>query len=82
MRAQQKFSKEYLEQSSKLSPQEILQFLEDFKNLHQKNRKVKTKLISIKVQEDLLHAFQTQCQLKGLKYQTQIKALMENWLKA
>lgn len=45
------------------------------------SNKTKSKLISLKVPEDLLELFKTQCDLRGLKYQSQIKGLMPEWLK-
>jgi predicted DNA binding CopG/RHH family protein len=40
----------------------------------------KTRLISLKVPEDLLDAFRTKAELHGVRYQTQIKKLMRRWL--
>ena len=80
MKTIQKFSQEYLEECSKLSTQEILQFLEDFKSLHQAAGKQRSRLISLKVAYPLLQAFRVKCQLSGVKYQTQIKKLMEDWM--
>ena len=82
MKTLQKFSDEYLEHCKKMSPQQILEFLENFRILHYGTRKQKTRLISIKVLEPLLEAFRTKCEGHGVKYQTQIKALMEEWLKS
>lgn len=61
-----------------MSPDEIVQFLEDFRKLqipHDKSR-----LISIKVPETLLRTFRKKCELENKKYQTQIKKLMAAWL--
>jgi uncharacterized protein (DUF4415 family) len=40
----------------------------------------KSKLISLKIPEDLLDVFKQQCELNGVKYQTQIKQLMRDYL--
>lgn len=40
-----------------------------------------SKLISLKVQEDLLTIFRNKCEIEGLRYQTQIKLLMSKWVK-
>lgn len=81
MRPVQKFSKEYLEQTRKMSPEAILRFLEDFQILHGTPSKSKTTLISLKVPEDLLRAFRNKAEIHQVKYQTQIKNLMEKWAK-
>ncbi len=81
MKAIQYFTDEYLEQCKRMTHIQILQFLEDFRLLHSKAKPVKSKLISIKVPEDLLSAFKTRSELEGVKYQTQIKTLMKEYLR-
>ncbi len=78
MKTVQYFTEEYLEHCKNLSVTEILEFLEDFRCLH--SGKSKSKLISLKVQEPLLNAFKTRARLHGIRYQTQIKVLMEEWV--
>jgi len=78
MRPVQYFSDEYLEQCKKMTPEQILGYLESFRLLN--NPEDKTRLISIKMPESLLKAFRTKCELNGVKYQTQIKNLMKAWL--
>ena len=78
MRPVQYFSREYLERCKKMSPEEIGEFLEGFRLL-QESRKG-SRLISLKVPEDLLGAFRRKCNLTGVRYQTQIKLLMARWL--
>lgn len=84
MRPVQKFDSDYLEICKKMKPEQIIKFLEGFRQIHAKNeilkRKSQTKLISIKVEENLLDAFRTQCHLLGVPYQTQIKKIMQSWL--
>lgn len=67
-----------------MSPDQILRFLEDFRRLHGGTApgagRVKTRLISLKVPEDLLEAFRTKARLTGLPYQTRIKVLMKAWV--
>ncbi len=75
----QYFSKEYLERAKELTPDQILQFLEDFQKLHTQVQE-KCQLISMKIEPSLLHAFKTKCALMGVSYQTQIKKLMKEWL--
>lgn len=68
-----------------MTPEQIVKFLEGFRLIHAKSdtaeRKSRTKLISIKIEEDLLEAFRTQCNLLGVPYQTQIKKIMKTWLR-
>lgn len=78
MKPVQKFSAEYLEQSRRLPAAAALRFLEEFRRLH--GPKVKSRLISVKVPEPLLAAFRRRCEIEGVRYQTQIKKLMANWL--
>jgi predicted DNA binding CopG/RHH family protein len=76
----QYFSDDYLEQSAKMSPEQIVEFLEQFRLLHGEGKKSRSRLISLKVDETLLAAFRTRCGLQGTPYQTQIKRLMQEWL--
>jgi len=80
MRAIQYFSKEYLERCSGMKPEQILVFLDEFRLLHSRRQKPKSRLISIKIPEPLLSAFREKARQAGTPYQTQIKVLMENWL--
>ena len=78
MRPLQYFSDDYLEQSRKIPPQQILQFLEDFRLMHAPRGA--SRLISMKVHESLLDAFKLRCRVDGVRYQTKIKELMHEWL--
>lgn len=75
----QYFSKEYLERSSKLTPDQIVEFLEDFQKLMSESPE-KCQLISLKVEPSLLRAFKMKSKLSGVAYQTKIKQLMKDWL--
>ncbi|MBT8062475.1 MAG: BrnA antitoxin family protein [Gammaproteobacteria bacterium] len=79
MKTLQMFSDDYLENCRQMSPVEIVTFLDDFRRLHGKQAAA-SKLISMKVPEDLLNAFKTQSRLIGTPYQSQIKRLMRQWL--
>ena len=71
MKAVQYISPEYLEQCKKMSADEIAEFLESYRLLHQASlAEEKSKLISI-----------SKCKLHGVKYQTQIKNLMLDWVR-
>jgi predicted DNA binding CopG/RHH family protein len=80
VRPVQYFSPEYLEHCRKISPEEILEFLENFRLLHQSH--LPSRLISMKISEPLLNAFRQRCRVTGIPYQTQIKRLMKEWLGA
>jgi predicted DNA binding CopG/RHH family protein len=82
MKPVQYFSDEYLQQCKKLTPDQIIQFLDDFRQLHGHRTEIRSrsKLISLKVPEDLLNVFKKQAMLAGTPYQTQIKALMTEWV--
>ena len=75
----QRFSDEYLERCRALSAADVVRFLDDFKRIHA-NRESRSRLISLKVPEPLLAAFKTKAHLGGVRYQTQIKNLMRQWL--
>lgn len=79
MRPVQKFSDEYLDRCREMSPDEIVRFLDDFRRIHGKTN-AKSRLISIKMPEDLLAAFKAKAKLENVRYQTQIKNLMKAWL--
>ncbi len=81
MRPVQYFTDEYLRQCREMKPEQVLRFLEDFRELQKARKPVKSKLISIKMPEDLLEAFKAKASRKGRAYQTQIKDLMREWLK-
>lgn len=90
----QYFSDDYLDQCKSIKPEQIVKFLEEFRALHLRTKHVaqtphqpllkekptKSKLISIKIPEDLLKEFKSKAQLAGTPYQTQIKKLMRSWL--
>lgn len=78
IRSVQYFTDEYLEQCKTATPKQILTFLENYRLMQ--TGEDKTKLISMKISESLLTAFRQKCELNGVKYQTQIKTLMSQWL--
>lgn len=79
MKAVQYFSDDYLEQCRELSAEQIIRYLDEFRSLLAAQPKP-SKLISIKVPQDLLSAFRAKARLEGTAYQTQIKALMRAWV--
>ncbi len=79
MKALQIFSDEALENSKKLTPSEVAQFLEEFRLMHE-NIESKSKLISIRIPEHLLKSFKLKCKAAKVPYQSMIKELMKKWL--
>lgn len=64
-----------------MSVYERLKFLDDFRQLYTTTApSKKSKLISIKVPEDLLSTFRQYAKLEGIPYQTLIKILMKEWV--
>ena len=91
MKAVQKFNSLYLQQCKAMSADEIVKFLDDFRRLHglrpklqptktEQKKRTQSKLISMKVPEDLLNVFRTKTALTNTPYQTQIKKLMLDWV--
>ncbi|MGK5083463.1 hypothetical protein WDW37_09155 [Bdellovibrionota bacterium FG-1] len=79
----QYFSPEYLKQCQTMSTLNIVKFLEDFRKLHANRESLiptKSRLISIKIPTDLLDIFRKKSELHGVRYQTQIKQLMREWI--
>ncbi|MEI6806089.1 MAG: CopG family antitoxin [Myxococcaceae bacterium] len=75
-KALQMFSNEYLEYAKQLTPRQIVDFLEDFRQIAAAGQPQKSKLISMKVPQNLLDAFKIQAKLAGRPYQSLIKDLM------
>jgi len=79
MKALQIFTKDYLIESSKMSPQQVIEFLEGFRSLATVKAQ-SSRLISLRVEENLLDSFKRKAQLEGVRYQTKIKELMRKYL--
>ena len=80
MKTIQFFSDHYLAQCERLSTEQIVRYLEDFRMVNMPIKKPMSKLISIKIETDLLEAFKTKAHLDGIPYQRRIKAIMRDWL--
>lgn len=76
----QYFSKEYLERCAAMTPDQIIEFLENYRTLVAKAPE-KCQLISLKIEPSLLKAFKQKASLEGIHYQTKIKQLMREWIK-
>lgn len=79
MKTIQHFSEDYLQRCAQMSTDEIVSFLDDYRKIHGGQPSV-SKLISIKVLQNLLDAFKAKARLTGTPNQTQIKMLMGDWL--
>ena len=75
----QYFTKEYLERCKGMTPDQIIEYLDNFRKLTSEVSE-KCKLISLKVEPSLLNAFKQKSKLEKTPYQTQIKKLMKIWL--
>ncbi|HXG27490.1 MAG TPA: hypothetical protein VNJ47_01405 [Nevskiales bacterium] len=83
MKAVQHFSDEYLAYCSKLTLEQRLQFLEDFRLLHAAAQQPQQSTpISLRVPDPLLRLFKLKAAAAGVPYQTQIKRLMAQWCNA
>lgn len=82
MKAVQYFDDDYLRRCRRATPQQIAEFLEQFRLMQAASVELapKSKLISIKMPQGMLKTFRAKCELEGVKYQTQIKCLMSDWL--
>lgn len=82
MKPVQLFTEEYVERCAEMTPMQIARFLDDFRKLHAPvaEQRTTSKLISMRVPEDLLYAFKTKAQMQGRPYQAVIKELMRVWL--
>lgn len=80
MKTVQYFSDEYLKECQKMTLEQRLEFLENFREITQNHSP--SKLISIKIPENLLNSFKIKCSKNNLRYQTQIKKLMAEWLQS
>ena len=78
MKPVQFFDDDYLERCKSFSTEAILDYLDNFRLMQQSTDK--TRLISIKIPESLLASFRTKSELHQVKYQTQIKKLMTDWV--
>lgn len=80
MKTLQFFTDENLEQNNKLTPTQIAQFLEDFRQSHTEIEDKKI-AISIRMEQSLLENFKKKCKEDGIKnYQKKIRQLMKEYL--
>ena len=77
----QRFSAERLRRDRALTPEQTLEFIEDFKSAMFDLDTHRTP-ISIRIPDNVLRAFKTKAQLEGRPYQSVIVRLMREWLKS
>ena len=82
MKTIQFFSDNYLAQCGQLSAEQVVRYLEDFRIVNSVRKKSSSKLISIKIETELLETFKTKARLDGVPYQSRIKTIMRDWLKS
>lgn len=75
----QYFTKEYLDQCKAFTPDQIIEFLENYRML-MGHVPEKCQAISLKIEPSLLKAFKQQAKLENIPYQTKIKQLMREWM--
>lgn len=75
----QYFSKEYLQRCQGMTPDQIIEYLENYRRLVGEIPE-KCQLISLKIEPSLLNSFKQKAKLEGIPYQTQIKKLMRMWV--
>lgn len=76
------FSKEALSHGQKMKPEDVVEFLESFRELQSGVIRGKSRLISLKVPEALLIAFKLKATREKTPYQSQIKRLMMEWIQS
>jgi uncharacterized protein (DUF4415 family) len=76
------FTEEYIERCLKMTPTQRAQFVEDYRKMfYEAKIKSPSRLISMKVPQDLLDLFKKKSELENTPYQTKIKDLMKAWIK-
>lgn len=74
---------EFLKNCLKLKSHDVIRILEDHRTIKDSPVQLKDEsiLISIKIPQSLLTEFRAACAGQNVKYQTQMKNLMREWLK-
>ena len=80
----QYFTEEYIAQCKKMSLEEIVDKISEqqdfFWQMHLSKNFNESVLISLKIPKNLLKQFRKKCEVSGVKYQSQIKSLMIDWM--
>ena len=75
-----KKTKQIHKKQKKLTPDQTIDFLDNFQSVINGKDK-KTKLISLRIPENILESFKVLTQEKNQKYQSIIVHLMREWIK-
>jgi len=79
----QRFTDEYLDHCARMTPDQIARFLDDYRRMVLSAPPDRPKkLISLRVDEPLLHVFRRKAEANGVPYQTMIRRLMEEWARS
>lgn len=81
MKPVQYFTDEYIENCAKFSTDEVLGYLEDFREMQGAAKPSKSRLVSIRIEDRLLELFKMKAKKEGSKYQTKLKELMWEYVK-
>ena len=76
-KAVQYFSDEYLETCKEMSAEEIIEFLETYRQLHFDPGPLKQ--INLRLPENILIAFKAKAAREGMLYQHKIRELITEW---
>ncbi len=76
-----KKAKQIHKKQKKLTPDQVVEFLDNFQSIVNGKDKP-TKLISLRVPENILESFKTLATEKNQKYQSIIVKLMRDWVRS
>jgi predicted DNA binding CopG/RHH family protein len=75
----QYFSDEYIKQCSKLTPDQIIEFIEDFQELMAQIPE-KKKSVNLRIEPSLLADLKSRADFEGIPYQEVIRQLIRDWV--
>jgi len=79
----QRITDAYLEHCARMTPNQIARFVDDYRRMVLSTTSDRPKkLISLRVDEPLLHVFRRKAEAEGVPYQTMIRRLMEAWARS
>lgn len=76
----QYISKDYIQNTKGMKPEQVIRYLEDFRKLHYGLKTAPSKLISMRVPQELLDTFKRKAEFENIGYQAKIKELMRAWV--
>ncbi len=78
-RPTQRFSPAYLERCRRMTSTQIVQFLDDFRQITLRAKRPRTP-ISVRIPTHTLRAFKVLARARGIPYQRKIQELMAEWV--